>query len=140
MSWDDLSKNQMQWPSVQEVKTYRQQVYQTISHLIMNQLTDEDCLTINQQSPLWALVMAFEHERIHLETSSVLIAELPIEYVRHPENFPSYYPSAVSTTATTAMEGVNMNPIQGIADIFNIKICKYIYIDINILYYIYILG
>jgi hypothetical protein len=28
--------------------------------------------------------MGFEHERIHIETSSVLIRELPLEYVREP--------------------------------------------------------
>ena len=37
--------------------------------------------------------MAFEHERIHLETSSVLIRELPLELVRHPEHFPDPHPS-----------------------------------------------
>ena len=34
--------------------------------------------------PAWALFMAFEHERIHLETSSVLIRELPLRLVREP--------------------------------------------------------
>ena len=33
-------------------------------------------------SPAWSLAMGFEHERIHLETSSVLIRELPLEYVK----------------------------------------------------------
>jgi hypothetical protein len=31
-----------------------------------------------REHPLWALFMGFEHERIHLETSSVLIRELPL--------------------------------------------------------------
>lgn len=38
---------------------------------------------------MWALVMGFEHERIHLETSSVLMRELPLEYVRMPDAWPA---------------------------------------------------
>ena len=116
MSWDDLSKNTMSWPSVTEVHNYRQQVYHTVSNLITN-LTDTQCMNINQNSPLWALVMSFEHERIHIETSSFLISELPLEYVRFPKGFPSYHSTAKitpttatnsdSTTATTT--GTNSN-------------------------------
>lgn len=95
MSWDDLSKNKMPWPSVAEVREYRKVVYRTVSNLISN-LTDSQCASINQQSPLWALIMGFEHERIHLETSSVLINELPIRFVRFPEGFPHYHPSVPS--------------------------------------------
>lgn len=35
----------------------------------------------------WALFMGFDHERIHLETSSVLIRQLPLEMVRVPVNW-----------------------------------------------------
>ena len=38
-----------------------------------------------QDSPAWALFMAFEHENIHTETSSVLMRELPIECVQKPK-------------------------------------------------------
>jgi len=100
MSWDDLSKNQMPWPSVAEVHAYRQQVYKTVSALIQS-LTDEQCASINQKSPLWALVMGFEHERIHLETSSYLISEMPLEFVRFPEGFPGYHPSIPSSETST---------------------------------------
>lgn len=93
MSWDDLSKNQMAWPSVAEVQAYRRQVYEVVSALIAG-LSDDMVLSITQSSPLWALVMAFEHERIHLETSSFLISELPQECVRFPEGLPAYHPSA----------------------------------------------
>ena len=114
MSWDDLSKNKMPWPTVAEVHSYRKTVYKAVSDLILS-LTDEQCAGINQKSPLWALVtikllcdfnsnlnfttsftqkvMAFEHERIHLETSSYLISELPKELVRFPAGFPPYHPS-----------------------------------------------
>jgi 5-histidylcysteine sulfoxide synthase len=92
MSWDDLSKNKLPWPSVAEVREYRKKVYKTVTNLIQS-LSDAQCSNISQQSPLWALAMGFEHERIHLETSSVLINELPIRFVGFPEGFPKYHPS-----------------------------------------------
>ena len=57
MSWDDLSKNKMPWPSVAEVYSYRKTVYKVVTDLIQS-LTDEQCAGINQKSPLWALVSA----------------------------------------------------------------------------------
>ena len=93
----------MPWPSVAEVHSYRKKVYETVSNVIQS-LTDEQCENINQSSPLWALVMAFEHERIHLETSSFLISELPIKFVKKPIHFPLYHP-AVNTAKTTKIEG-----------------------------------
>jgi 5-histidylcysteine sulfoxide synthase/putative 4-mercaptohistidine N1-methyltranferase len=38
-------------------------------------------LPITWESPWWAIMMGIEHERIHLETSSVLIRQLPIDQV-----------------------------------------------------------
>eukprot|EP01031_Cornospumella_fuschlensis_P034144 gene34144-41332_t len=117
MSWDDLSKNKMSWPSVKEVHAYRRQVYQTISSLIQS-LPDQMIANINQASPLWALVMGFEHERIHLETSSFLINELPGQFVRFPDNFPPYHPSVRKTYNTQPVAGVDypvnhLIPVQG---------------------------
>jgi 5-histidylcysteine sulfoxide synthase len=108
MSWDDLSKNQMKWPSVQEVHHYRKQVYNTICTLIGN-LSDEECQNINQNSPLWSLVMSFEHERIHIETSSVLINEMPLQYLQPPgDAFPKYHPSAYEKiNITDPAEGIH---------------------------------
>lgn len=95
MSWDDLSKNHMPWPSVAQVHSYRKKVYATVTQVI-NSASDEMIRNINQQSPLWSLVMAFEHERIHIETSSFLINELPHRFVRFPEGFPPYHPSVTN--------------------------------------------
>ena len=58
MSWDDLSKNKMPWPSVAEVHSYRKTVYKVVTDLIQS-LSDEQCASINQESPLWALVSTF---------------------------------------------------------------------------------
>jgi len=105
MSWDDLSKNKMPWPSVASVHKYRQKVYSTVSNVIAN-LTQEELNSINQSSPLWSLVMSFEHERIHLETSSFLINELPVDLLRFPEGFPSYHPLARQVDEV-------LSPVQG---------------------------
>ena len=112
MSWDDLSKNKMAWPSVAEVHAYRTEVYKVVSELIAG-LSDEQVLNITQESPLWALVMAFEHERIHLETSSFLISELPVELVKFPKGFPSYHPSAEVGDAKPASSTIKV-PVAGV--------------------------
>lgn len=87
MSWDDLSKNQMEWPSVEAVHGYRKKVYQLIRNLILNNadLERKAGQPLLRDSALWALWMGFEHEKIHFETSSVLIRELPIEEVETPQ-------------------------------------------------------
>jgi 5-histidylcysteine sulfoxide synthase/putative 4-mercaptohistidine N1-methyltranferase len=95
MRWDDMSKNEMLWPSVQEVHAYRQQVYRAVRAVIE---THPDLATghepITWQQPLWALFMGFEHERIHLETSSVLIRELPLALVQRPAEWLKLHPTA----------------------------------------------
>jgi formylglycine-generating enzyme required for sulfatase activity len=60
-------------------------------------------------SPLWALVMGFEHERIHIETSSVLINEMPQSSVRFPSGFAPYHP-IIKKTKEEANQGVIRNP------------------------------
>ncbi|MEO3867409.1 5-histidylcysteine sulfoxide synthase [Nonomuraea sp. B12E4] len=93
MSWDDLSKNEMIWPSVSEVHAYRAQVYQLVRGIIESTPFAPDLgrpVTMDDQA--WALVLAFEHDRIHLETSSVLIRELPIRLVRQPAAWPAPAP------------------------------------------------
>ena len=42
MSWDDLSKNEMVWPSVREVNAYRRQVYELVrSHILTHPSLDD---------------------------------------------------------------------------------------------------
>ena len=43
--------------------------------------------------------MGMEHERIHLETSSVLMRELPAHLLRRPRQWPAYHASALATGA-----------------------------------------
>jgi len=89
MSWDDMSKNTMQWPELYQLHNYRKQVYRLISDLIATRPElDEGHSQVTPEDPMWTLFMGFEHERIHIETSSVLIRELPIECVRKPDAWP----------------------------------------------------
>ena len=95
MRWDDMSKNEMLWPSIQEVHAYRQQVYAIVRRVIETHPgLAPGHPPVTQKDPLWALFMGFEHERIHLETSSVLIRELPLALVQRPAGWPKLHPSA----------------------------------------------
>lgn len=82
MSWDDLDENNYDWPTVSQMKAYRQQVRSMVVHFIKTMPLD---IPITWESPAWLIMMGIEHERIHLETSSVLIRQLPLSYVKtHP--------------------------------------------------------
>ena len=85
MSWDDLNEAHYEWPTVDEVREYRQQVREAVNQLIDSV---EFSLPITWESPLWPVMMGIEHERIHLETSSVLIRQLPLESVQPHPLFP----------------------------------------------------
>ena len=79
MSWDDLNAAHYDWPTLDEVKAYRDTVRgivdETISTLPLT-------MPINWDNPFWVILMGIEHQRIHVETSSVIIRRLPIEMVR----------------------------------------------------------
>ncbi len=85
MSWDDLDESHYDWPSVDAVREYRQQVRDAVNQLIDSV---DFHLPIDWESPMWPVMMGIEHERIHLETSSVLIRQLPIESVKPHPLFP----------------------------------------------------
>ncbi|HZJ80698.1 MAG TPA: 5-histidylcysteine sulfoxide synthase [Dysgonamonadaceae bacterium] len=78
MSWDDLDNNHYNWPTVDEVRKYRDKVKEVILQLI-----DETPLRlpIVWDNPFYIVMMGIEHERIHIETSSVLIRQLPLDEV-----------------------------------------------------------
>ena len=83
MSWDDLNDAHYQWPTPVEVKAYRDQVRAMVIHLIE---TAPLQLPVDWNNPWWAIIMGIEHERIHLETSSVLIRQHKLAYVKnHPQ-------------------------------------------------------
>ena len=78
MSWDDLDNKNYNWPEVQAVREYRETVKEKVLDLIDNTPLH---LPIDWNNPFWIVMMGIEHERIHLETSSVLIRQLPLNEV-----------------------------------------------------------
>ncbi len=79
MSWDDLDGANYDWPPVAEVKTYRNEVRELVDGVIRTLPLE---LPVDWDNPFWAIMMGIEHQRIHLETSSVIIRRLPLAQVR----------------------------------------------------------
>ena len=79
MSWDDLSQSRQDWPSIRDCHAYRKTAYEIIHRV----LATHPCL--DKPASLgtvgWAVFMGFEHEKMHIETSSVLIREVSLEAV-----------------------------------------------------------
>ncbi|MHC3993854.1 5-histidylcysteine sulfoxide synthase [Thiomicrolovo sp. ZZH C-3] len=84
MAWDDMDSARYDWPGVDAVRAYRAEVKAQVLELI-DRLPLQ--LPITQQSPWWVILMGIEHERIHIETSSVLHRQMPLEYIRPSEQF-----------------------------------------------------
>ncbi len=83
MSWDDLDSTHYNWPAVNEVRAYRKTMRAMVDKLIT---TMPLSLPITWESSWWPIVMGIEHERIHLETSSVLIRQHALHFVQpHPD-------------------------------------------------------
>ncbi len=77
----ELKKEKIKWPTIEAVQQYRVTVHQLLLEMIQNiDLRHDD----SKKHPLWAFLMGIAHERIHFETSSVLIHQLPIEHLNHP--------------------------------------------------------
>jgi len=115
MLWDDMHKNDMLWPMVSEVHEYKKKVYETVVNAIMTHPSLEPApgqagVKVDQNHPMWALFMGFEHERIHFETSSVLFREAPYHLVQTPENWAPMHPSA---TKKNPDSHVTSNPVEG---------------------------
>ena len=89
---------------VEEVWQYRQDVHDVICELINSVAI---ALPIDPEHPLWALMMAIEHQYIHVETSSMLIRQLPTTHLHLPDDW-HYAP-------TTAQNGDLTNKLQLVA-------------------------
>ena len=83
MSWDDLTLSDYDWPTINEVRSYRKTMRNIVDQLLTK---TELTLPINWDNPWWIVLMGIEHELIHLETSSVLIRQHEIKHVKpHPD-------------------------------------------------------
>jgi len=106
MSWDDLDAAHYDWPKVDTVKDYRRKVCS-----LVNQFIDEMPLPlpITQSDPAWIILMGIEHERIHLETSSVIIRQLPLADVTPHYNWMPCLDSGESpNNSLLSIEGKSM--------------------------------
>ena len=76
---------------MEEVKHFWVKVYNLLIHFI--QTTDYPEV-VNENHPLWSILMGLEHDRIHIETSSMLIRQYPVDWVTRPEGWkyaPTYF-------------------------------------------------
>ena len=106
MSWDDLNDKNYDWPTVDEVRAYRDQVRTLMCDLID---TINFSMPIDWESPMWPIVMGIEHERIHLETSSVLIRQLPLSFVKPQDTWPRCSDSVTSLDKVPVNDFVNVS-------------------------------
>eukprot|EP00878_Enallax_costatus_P014673 GHUV01015349.1.p1 GENE.GHUV01015349.1~~GHUV01015349.1.p1 ORF type:complete len:489 (+),score=154.15 GHUV01015349.1:211-1677(+) len=119
MSWDDLSQSREDWPSIRDCHAYRKASYD----LIMRVLKTHPSLNgpSNWGTVGWAIFMGFEHERIHIETSSVLIRELPLEFVRKPEFWPDYHLSVNQPSSAVPKQSTDF-PVNSLIEVAGGKV------------------
>jgi len=79
MTWDDVDESNYEWPRVEETREYRQKVKNLVLELIDSL---PFTLPITWESQMWIVLMGIEHERIHLETSSVLHRQMPLDFIK----------------------------------------------------------
>lgn len=107
MSWDDLNEENYEWPTPQQVKQHRDETRKIVDKFIR---TVEFTLPITWDSPMWIVMMGIEHERIHLETTSVLIRELPLNLVK-PHKFWGNICQETGTPPQNEVQHVTGGPI-----------------------------
>jgi len=90
MSWDDLNPGHYNWPTVQQVWDYRLMVRDRVNELILRHklmlpVSFKASADNMNNAFFWIIMMGIEHERIHLETASMHLRELPLRLVKdHP--------------------------------------------------------
>lgn len=97
MSWDDLDDARYEWPTVAEVRAYRNKAREVIDGVIRY---TPFSLPIGWDDPFWVVLMGIEHERIHLETSSVLMRQHDLKYVKPHLNWQPCRDSGPAPTNT----------------------------------------
>jgi 5-histidylcysteine sulfoxide synthase len=85
----------VQWPEVDRVWAYRHSVREEITRVIQRVPLDAPAQPPAQPpddrpwftQPIWALLMGIEHQRIHFETSSMLLRQLDADRLRRPDTW-----------------------------------------------------
>lgn len=84
MDWDDLDETHYDWPSVADTRVFKEEVKQVLLGAIDNlNITKVESWHNN----IWVILLGIEHERIHLETSAVIMRRLPIDMVKDVSGF-----------------------------------------------------
>lgn len=86
---DELDASQI-WPAAEVVRDYRRQVREIVLSVIENADFPE---IVEANDPHWSIFMGIEHDRIHFETSSVLIRQYDVDLVQKPEGW-TYAPTS----------------------------------------------
>jgi len=73
-----------QWPSEERTYAYRRECFARILEVVRRAPAGE---RVDEAHPYWALHMGLEHDRIHFETSSVLIRQARLELVARPDGW-----------------------------------------------------
>jgi formylglycine-generating enzyme required for sulfatase activity len=83
------------------MKAFRIKVREIVNDVIDNRLPLENNTEINYAHPFWTIVMGIEHEKIHLETTSCLIRQLPLKCLKSTELEASLFISREHSTSRT---------------------------------------
>src|SRR5262249_3238630 len=77
---DEVDGQKLGLPNIDDVRAYRQKVFARVVDLV-----DGVDGPISPTSRWWALAMACEHQRVHIDTSSVPLGQLAVGDVARPE-------------------------------------------------------
>ena len=64
------------------MKEFRNKVRSLVNDVIDNKIHLQDNTEINWTHPMWTIIMGIEHEKIHLETTTCLIRQLPLSVIK----------------------------------------------------------
>ncbi|KAF8276327.1 5-histidylcysteine sulfoxide synthase [Trypanosoma cruzi cruzi] len=119
MSWDDLNEEHYNWPTVDEVTEYRLAVRDHVDEMLSSgryklnlPLTFENSTLNMDNSFWWVMLMCSEHERIHVETASVHVRELPMRFIN----------SAMSCFWKRCEEVNSKAPVNELIEVFGDKV------------------
>ncbi|HKA90305.1 MAG TPA: 5-histidylcysteine sulfoxide synthase [Haliangiales bacterium] len=82
MPGDEMDHSKIVLPPLRDVRAYRAQVLRKV-HDVAARVEPP----VDDASPFWALFMGADHQRIHVETSALLVRQLPAEVVTRPEGW-----------------------------------------------------
>jgi 5-histidylcysteine sulfoxide synthase len=85
----------VQWPEVDRVWAYRHSAREEVARVINRAPLDRQSADDRpwQAQPIWALLMGIEHQRIHFETSSMLLRQFDPDRLRRPDEW-EYAPTS----------------------------------------------